>query len=166
LIELKANNYRDFDGRPYTRKKYIRGYIPPVITRFSLGNNDRDYEYRVSIVSENDVQIRSMALEAFRTNVNRRLREELGEHYFFRIKSYPHHILRENKMIFGAHADRLQDGMRKAFGKTRGTAARVKKGQTVAFVEANEKIGTIKKALKVGISKLPLSYQIETHNSL
>ncbi len=41
------------------------------------------------------------------------------------------YILRENKMIATAGADRLQEGMRKAFGKPIGLAARVDIGSTI-----------------------------------
>ena len=40
-------------------------------------------------------------------------------------------LLRENKMIATAGADRLQEGMRRAFGKATGLAARVERGKTI-----------------------------------
>jgi len=69
---------------------------------------------------------------------------------------YPHCVLRENKMIFGAHADRLQDGMKRSFGKPIGTAARVKPNQAVIIVNVNEDgLEIAKEALKRGSAKLP-----------
>jgi large subunit ribosomal protein L10e len=64
-------------------------------------------------------------------------------------------------MIFGAHADRLQDGMKRSFGKPIGTAARVRSKQAVIVVSVNEDgIETAKKALKLGSAKLPIPCRI------
>ena len=78
-----------------------------------------------------------------------------------RILLLPHVVLRENKMIFGAHADRLQDGMRKAFGKPVGRAARVEPNQPVVEVYINKNdIEVAKEALRRAGAKLPTSCRI------
>ncbi|MCK5617597.1 ribosomal protein L16, partial [Candidatus Pacearchaeota archaeon] len=41
------------------------------------------------------------------------------------------HIQRENKMITGAGADRMQTGMQLSFGKAMGKSAIVKEGKTI-----------------------------------
>jgi large subunit ribosomal protein L10e len=77
------------------------------------------------------------------------------------IHPYPHIILRENKMIFGAHADRLQQGMRRSFGKAIGTAARVKADQTIITVKVKANaVETAKESLKRGSAKLPIPCKI------
>jgi large subunit ribosomal protein L10e len=92
---------------------------------------------------------------------NRELMEKLTNNYLMRVQPYPHTILRENKMIFGAHADRLSDGMRRAFGKPIGTAARVKPNQTIIIVNVNENgVEVAKRALKLGSAKLPIPCRI------
>ena len=48
-------------------------------------------------------------------------------------------MLRINKMLSCAGADRLQTGMRGAFGKAHGTAARVKIGQILVSVRSYDK---------------------------
>merc|ERR1711924_29313 len=48
------------------------------------------------------------------------------------------HVLRINKMLSCAGADRLQTGMRGAFGKTYGTVARVEIGQILLSVRARD----------------------------
>jgi len=64
-------------------------------------------------------------------------------------------------MIFGAHADRLQDGMRGAFGKPIGTAARVKRNQPIIKVDVNEDgLEAAREALKRGRTKLPITCRI------
>jgi len=133
----------------------------PKITKFTMGNPTAKYEYQLRLVALEKAQIRHNALEAARVAVNRHLSRHLGKEYCLRILPYPHTILRENKMIFGAHADRLQDGMRRAFGKPIGTAARVKPNQTIITVNVNsEQIETAKEALKRGKAKLPIPCRI------
>ena len=158
---MKARNYREVKGVPYTQKKYIGGFPQPKITKFTHGDPSGSYDYKVSLIALNRVQIRHNALEAARVATNRYLQRKLGKNYFMRVLLYPHVILRENKMIFGAHADRLQDGMRKAFGKPIGTAARIKPNQPVIMVGVNEDgVEIAKEALKRGAAKLPTRCRI------
>jgi len=158
---MKARNYREVKGQAYTNKKYIRGSPPPKITKFTMGDTKSGFEYQAFLISQKEVQIRHNALEAARVATNRILSEKLGESYLLRVLPYPHAVLRENKMIFGAHADRLQDGMRRAFGKPIGTAARVKSNQPVLVVNVNENgLEVAKEALKRGSAKLPVPCRI------
>jgi large subunit ribosomal protein L10e len=158
---MKAKNYRDVKGMPYTRKKYIGGFPPPKIVKFTMGDTKTKFEYRALLIAKKEAQIRHNSLEAARIAVNRHLEEKLGTSYVFRILPYPHAILRENKMIFGAHADRLQDGMKRAFGKPIGTAARIRLQQTILQVGVNKDgVETAKEALKRGNAKLPITCRI------
>ncbi len=73
----------------------------------------------------------------------------------------PHLVLRENKMIATAGADRLQEGMRKAFGKPIGVAARVDIGSVVLDVLVKaEHLEKAKEAMKAATTKLPLKWKI------
>jgi large subunit ribosomal protein L10e len=158
---MKARNYRRVKGQAYTRKKYIRGSPAPKIVKFTMGDPTGDYEFQARLIAEKEVQIRHNALEAARVATNRVLSEKLGTSYLLRILPYPHVVLRENKMIFGAHADRLQDGMRNAFGKAVGVAARVKVDQALIMANVNKDgIEVAKTALKRGGAKLPTPYRI------
>jgi len=51
--------------------------------------------------------------------------------FHLRVRVHPFHVLRMNKMLSCAGADRLQTGMRGAFGKPQGTCARVAIGQVL-----------------------------------
>ncbi len=158
---MKARNYRRVKGQSYTRKKYMRGSPSPKITKFTMGSATSSFEYHALLVAQKEAQIRHNALEAARIATNRLLSEKLGSSYLLRILPYPHVVLRENKMIFGAHADRLQDGMRGAFGKPVGTAARVKSNQAVIMVNVNEDgLEVAKEALRRGGAKLPMPCRI------
>ncbi len=141
----------------------MRGFPPPKIVKFTMGDPTGRFKYRVFLNAQKEAQISHNALEAARIAVNRHLEEKLGRtNYFLRILPYPHHILRENKMIFGAHADRLQDGMRAAFGKPIGSVARVKKGQSIITVNLDEpSLEVAKEALKLGAIKFPMSSRVK-----
>jgi len=158
---MKARNYRRVKGVPYSRVEYIHGAPQPKIVKFTMGKLSEDYTYRVSLLSRKRVQIRHNALEAARIAANRYLQTKLGKNFFLRILLLPHVVLRENKMIFGAHADRLQDGMRKAFGKPVGRAARVEPDQPIAEVYvAKNNIEIAKEALRRAGAKLPTPCRI------
>ncbi|RLF22676.1 MAG: 50S ribosomal protein L16 [Thermoprotei archaeon] len=157
-----ARCYRRIKGPPYTRKEYISS-IPPVhIAKFEDGDPKGNFTVTLHLVSMTDAQIRSNALEAARLAATRYLSSEVGSsNYFFKLRIYPHHILRENKMIAGAGADRLQDGMRLAFGTPIGCAARVHRGQQLITVKTTEQfIEKAKEALRRAASKLPVPCRI------
>jgi len=157
-----ARCYTHFSGPPYTRKEYIPGVPPPKITKFEMGNPHVEYDVILELVSIEAGQIRHNALEAARVMVHKYLATNLGEeNYFFKVRVYPHHVLRENKMMAFAGADRLQDGMRQAFGKPVGTAARVYPGQAILEVRVRrEHVEHAKEALRRGGSKMPLPTRI------
>ena len=59
-------------------------------------------------------------------------------------------------MIAAAGADRLSDGMRRAFGKANSLAARVKRGQIIMEMNVKkEHLEAAKSALKKACVKLP-----------
>jgi large subunit ribosomal protein L10e len=164
---LKAKNYRAVKGAPYTRKQYIRGSPPSKINKFTMGDAKVSFPYQACLIAREEAQIRHNALEAARVASNRVLLNKLGNAYFLRVMPFPHVILRENKMIFGAHADRLQDGMRKSFGKPIGSAARIKVGQPILEIGVNENaLEVAKEALKRGQAKLPIPCRITTEKAL
>jgi len=158
---VKGKNYRKVKGQAYTRKKYMGGSPPPKITKFTMGDPTAKFEYQAFLIAQEEAQIRHNALEAARVAANRLVAEKLGNNFCLRVLPYPHTVLRENKMIFGAHADRLQDGMKRAFGKPIGTAARVKRNQTIITIDVNEDgLEVAKESLKLGEAKLPINCRI------
>jgi len=158
---MRAKNYRTPKGRPYTRKEFVKGFPPPKITKFTMGDTKAKFEYEAKLIAQEKAQIRHNALEAARVATNRVLMDKLSNNYRLHVHPYPHIILRENKMIFGAHADRLQDGMRRSFGKPIGTAAHVEPNQTIITVNVNtDAVETAKEALRLGSAKLPIPCRI------
>lgn len=159
---MHARNYRAVKGQAYTRKEFAKGFPPPKITKFTMGDTNGKFDIEARLVALKRAQIRHSALEAARVATNRLLMEKLVNDYLMLVHPYPHVILRENKMIFGAHADRLQQGMRKSFGKAIGTAARVEPGQTIITVRVKANaLDLAKESLKRGSAKLPIPCRIE-----
>ncbi|MEM2971616.1 MAG: 50S ribosomal protein L16 [Candidatus Bathyarchaeia archaeon] len=158
---MRARNYRAVKGQPYTRREFVKGFPQPKITKFTMGDTKAKFEYEAKLIALEKAQIRHNALEAARVAINRVLMGKLTNNYRLQIHPYPHIILRENKMIFGAHADRLQDGMRRSFGKPIGTAARIEPNQTIVTVNVNsDGVEAAKEALKRGSAKLPIPCRI------
>jgi len=157
-----ARCYTHFSGPPYTRKEYIPGVPQPKITKFEMGDPKADYDYEVVLSVVEAGQIRHNALEAARVMALKRLSTEAGENNFYlKVKVYPHHVIRENKMMAFAGADRLQDGMRLSFGKPIGTAARVYPGHEIIVVRVKAPhVSIAKEALRIASSKLPLPSRI------
>ena len=60
------------------------------------------------------------------------------EGFHMRVRAHPYHVIRINKMLSCAGADRLQTGMRGAYGKPNGTVARVNIGQILLSVRTRD----------------------------
>lgn len=159
---MKGRNYRRAKGQPYTREQYIHGSPSLKISRFTMGDSKGKYEHKVSLLAGNTVQIRHNALEAARVAANKVLAEKLGETgYLLNLCVYPHVVLRENRMIATAGADRLQEGMRRSFGKPSGRAARLKADQAILSICVNrDAVEYAKRALTVSAGKLPTHCRI------
>lgn len=158
---MKAKNYRTIRGQLYTRREYIHGSPQSRITRFVHGEDREDYDVNIKLVANEKVLVRDNALESIRITANKNLARRIGNEYLLRILIYPHHVLRENKMMTGAGADRLQEGMRRAFGKPIGRAAAVRKGQPILIVKSYSRhIDKIKEALRIAASKFPKGARI------
>jgi len=154
-----------WDSPAYTRvaknpsDSFITGIPGSKIIHFDMGNTKEKFEREVFILAKDNIQMRHNALEAARVAVTKILNKKLGSaNYHFKIRVYPHHVMRNNIGATGAGADRVSDGMRKAFGKPIGTAARVKKGTKVfsVFVHPQEDaLYWAKFALRRAVHKLP-----------
>jgi large subunit ribosomal protein L10e len=147
---------------PYVRREYIESIPSSKVNKFVMGTFKQDYNIVVRLIAEQQGQIRDNALEAARTAANKILSRDVGDtNYYLAVRKYPHIILRENKLIATAGADRLQEGMRRAFGKPIGLAARVTDGDTVIEVRTyKEHLDKVKEALRVTSAKLPIKVDL------
>jgi large subunit ribosomal protein L10e len=158
-----ARCYTHQDKPPYTRKEYIHGVPLPKITKFVMGNAKLNAEVVLKLVSIEWGVIRHNALEATRVITHKYLSKYVGDaNYILIIKSYPHHVIREHKMLAFAGADRLQEGMRLAFGKPAGLAVRAKPGSVLIEIHGlKQHLEHLKEAMRRASSKLPLKCRIE-----
>ena len=126
-----------------------------------MGEN-KPFDSAVHLVAKTPHNIRHNAMESARRIVHRELQENIGvSDYHFKIRLYPHHALRENKMLSGAHADRLQTGMAHSFGRIVGLASRAKPGQKILTASVNnDKVELAKKALLKARPRLPGKYSV------
>jgi large subunit ribosomal protein L10e len=168
----KAAAYR-FWKRPYTRKSKVRskGYIktvPPMnVVKFVMGNSrkffENKYPFIAKIICDELVQVRDIALESARRQLHREIEVNIGMDYYMAVSVYPHHILRENKMLTGAGADRMQTGMSHSFGTTVGRAAQVKVGQPLFTVAlpSEDAVKKFRSYYHITKQKLPCTTHIE-----
>ena len=165
MVRKPARMYRKITGPAYSRKEYITGIPQPRIHEFEHGDlkNQFRFGYVVSLMAEEECQIRHTALEAARVAANKYLMTAVGAtNYYLKIRVYPHHVLREHKMATGAGADRISSGMSLAFGKPVGTAARIRSGETILFVRVDaDNIDKAKEGLRKAMMKLPTPSRIE-----
>ncbi|MDE1857707.1 MAG: 50S ribosomal protein L16 [Thaumarchaeota archaeon] len=147
----------------FYNKKFAPGAPNPKVARFTTGKYRDDYDFLFKLVSEGKLQIRHNALEAARVAASKKVALVGEENFLLRVVTYPHLVLRENKMIATAGADRLQEGMRKAFGKPIGLAARVGIGSVVLELSVKaENYEKGKEAMWAAATKLPM----KTHTAI
>jgi len=134
--------YRYCKNKPYPKSRFCRGVPDPKIRIFDTGSKKVEahaYPCAVHMVSDEKQQLSMEALEAARVAVNKYMVTNCGKETFhIRVRPHPFHVLRVNKMLSCAGADRLQTGMRGAFGKTYGKAARVDIGQILISVRCKD----------------------------
>ncbi|HKL24558.1 MAG TPA: 50S ribosomal protein L16 [Candidatus Nanoarchaeia archaeon] len=172
----KANSYSKKRTVPYTRigkrkgKSYIKTVPSQKIVKFTMGK-ERAYEkgklpYVLTVRSTEKVQIRHNSLESCRQYINRKLEKQLSGNYMFKVVPYPHHVQRENKMLTGAGADRMQTGMQLAFGKVAGKSALLKSGSEIFVIAvANPTAETLaRKLIKQIRPKMPGKIRVDFKN--
>ncbi len=157
-----ADVYREQDRPAYTRKEYITGIPGSRITFYERGDPNTDFPIQVSLETQEKGQIRHTALESARVSANRLMEKKAGEEsYYLKLRVYPHQILRENPIALGAGADRISDGMRKAFGRPVGLAARVSPGKKILTIRTKEEFyNQAKEAMRRARMKLPIPAKV------
>ena len=168
----KASAYSKRSVTPYTRiskkkhKSYIKMVPPQKIVKFTMGRenlyNSGKLPYVLTLISRENVQLRHNALESCRQFINKKLVTELNDQFLFKVIPFPHHIQRENKMITGAGADRMQTGMQLSFGKAMGKSAILKPGSTIFVLSlpSVKAVSSARHALKQIKPKLPCKTKI------
>ncbi len=155
-----ARCYRVLSKKAYIKSRFTKSCPESKLSVHDLGNRKAQadvFPLRVNLIAYDTRFYSSESLEAARIACNRYMLKNVGkENYHLRISTYPLQILRINKMLSCAGADRLQTGMRGSFGKPYGRASRVYTGQTVMCIrtkDAHRKDAC--EALRRGKDKLP-----------
>merc|ERR1719337_817703 len=137
-----ARCYRYCKNKPYPKSRFCRGVPDPKIRIYDLGSKKAsvlNFPHHVVMVSDELEQLSSEALEAARICANKYMTKTIGKEAFhLRMRCHPFHVTRINKMLSCAGADRLQTGMRGAYGKPQGLVARVRIGQPLMSVRVKE----------------------------
>ena len=163
----KASAYSKSKTVPFTRvskkrqKSFIKTVPPQKIVKFEMGKIS-DYKkgkfpHILTVISTEKIQIRHNAFESCRQHINKKIENETNGQYMFKVVPFPHHIQRENKMLTGAGADRMQTGMQLAFGKSMGKAAIVKPNGKIFIIALPDEKSVVfaRKVIKQINPKLP-----------
>ncbi|GAB3024050.1 50S ribosomal protein L16 [Natronobiforma cellulositropha] len=171
MADKPASMYREISKPAYTRREYITGIPGSKIAQHKMGDikaEPDDYPVQISLVVDEECQLRHGSLEASRLSANRHMLKSAGEgNYKMILRKFPHQVLRENKQATGAGADRVSDGMRQAFGKIVGTAARVQRGDRIFTIWCDvEDAPAAKDALRRAYNKIspPCRVDVEKGN--
>lgn len=142
MARRPARCYRYQKNKPYPKSRYNRAVPDSKIRIYDLGKKKAtvdEFPLCVHLVSNELEQLSSEALEAARICANKYMTTVSGRDAFhLRVRVHPFHVLRINKMLSCAGADRLQQGMRGAWGKPHGLAARVDIGQIIFSVRTKD----------------------------
>ncbi|KAN0021838.1 hypothetical protein ACTFIU_003983 [Dictyostelium citrinum] len=155
-----ARCYRYCKNKPYIKSRYCRGVPDAKIRIFDLGRKKAstdEFPLCVHLISLEKEQLSSEAIEAGRISCNKYISKTGGKDSFhMRVRVHPWHVLRINKMLSCAGADRLQTGMRGAFGKPMGTVARVNIGQIIFSIRTRDAmLANVVEALRRSSYKFP-----------
>ncbi|KAF2796537.1 60S ribosomal protein L10-A [Melanomma pulvis-pyrius CBS 109.77] len=144
MARRPARCYRYCKNKPYPKSRFNRGVPDPKIRIFDLGRkraNVDEFPLCIHLVSNEYEQLSSEALEAARICANKYMVKTAGkESFHLRVRAHPYHVVRINKMLSCAGADRLQTGMRGAFGKPNGTVARINIGQIILSLRTKDSL--------------------------
>lgn len=164
-----ARCYRYCKNKPYPKSRFCRGVPDAKIRIYDLGRKKAsvdEFPLCVHMLSDEHQQISSEALEAARICANKYITKTAGKDAFhLRVRVHPFHVIRINKMLSCAGADRLQTGMRGAFGKPNGLAARVAIGQILFSIRTKDQNkATVIEALRRAKYKFPGRQKIIVSN--
>lgn len=166
MTRKPARMYRKIEGQVYTRQEYMGGIPTCRVTQFDTGNLHASFPLSLSLGCEEAAQVRDTALEAARISAVRILEKFAPNEYRLKIRRYPHQILREHKMAMGAGADRISDGMRRAFGKPVSHAVRAQIGMELITVYTTvPHLDAAKEALRKASHKLPIPTQVRVRTA-
>lgn len=164
-----AKTFRKPDRLPWSRyskskprKSYIKAMPHADLHQFRMGAMKDDFDVEIDLVCQEPIIVRDNAIESARQTSNKHLEKMMAGAYFFLVRPFPHNIIRENKMISGAGADRLQKGMRRSYGRPMDKSAHLNAGTTMFSIYSyKSNLEHIKTALRKAKCKLSGKYKIK-----
>ena len=106
-----ARCYRYQKNKPYPKSRFNRGVPDPKLRIYDIGRKKavyNEFPNCIHLVSREKEQITSEALEAARIAANKYMQNNAGkDNFHMRMRVHPWHVLRINKMLSCAGADRL-----------------------------------------------------------
>lgn len=167
-IVRKARAYSKRNPVTNTRKSkktqfsYVKQVPNQKIVKFNMGDplgfEQGKYPIKVTLSTEENIQIRDLALESARQAIHKEMTTLFQKSYFLRCNCFPHNILRNNRVFSGgSKGERIQTGMSKSFGTPEGRAAVLRKGAPVftAYFTGEDKIPQVRHVFKSASPKLP-----------
>ncbi|KAL0265655.1 UNVERIFIED_CONTAM: hypothetical protein PYX00_011369 [Menopon gallinae] len=137
-----ARCYRYCKNKPYPKSRFCRGVPDSKLAIYDLGRKKAgimEFPLSIHLVSNEREHLSAEALEAARIAANRYMIKNAGkDNFHMRVRVHPLHVIRINKMLSCAGADRLQTGMRGSFGKPYGRVGRVDFGQAILSIRTKE----------------------------
>lgn len=142
-----ARCYRYCKNKPYPKSRFCRGVPDSKLSIYDLGRKKAgvtEFPLSIHLVSNEREHLSAEALEAARIAANRYMVKNAGkDNFHMRVRVHPLHVIRINKMLSCAGADRLQTGMRGSFGKPYGRVGRVDFGQTILSIRTKEAFSAV-----------------------
>src|SRR3990172_8991670 len=112
MVKLRGGKCYRHIKRPFTRKSrkqeksFVRGVPGLKIAKFEVGSTKHHFTHSVHLITKNRLQLRHNALESARVAINRYVSKSVGaEAFHLIVRVYPHHVLREHKIMSGAGPD-------------------------------------------------------------
>ncbi|MDP3027734.1 MAG: 50S ribosomal protein L16 [Nanoarchaeota archaeon] len=146
---------------------YVKAVPHQKIVKFNMGDakafNEGKFNIKMSMLACENIQIRDIALEAARQSIHKDLTNLLQKNYFLRCNTFPHNILRNNRVFSGASkGERVQTGMTLSFGTPEGRAAVVKKNHPIftAYFNGESNISKIRDFFRKIAPKLPCKSRV------
>ena len=174
VVVRRAKAYSKRNPVVNTRRSKIQqlSYVKTVptqkIVKFNMGDingfQEGKYNIKIEIICKENIQIRDLSLEAVRQSIHKDFTVLFPNNsYFLRCNTYPHNILRNNRVYSGgSKGERIQTGMSKSFGTPEGRAAVVKKGKSIftGYFSGEDNIPKSRAIFKKTTPKLPCATKI------
>lgn len=157
----KRNPVKNTRRSKKQQKSYVKTVPPQKIVKFNMGDyvgfEKGRYKIKITLSTDENIQIRDMALEAVRQSLNKDFTKLVQKNFFLRCNVYPHNILRNNRIFSGgSKGERVQTGMKHSFGSSEGRAATIRKGRPIftAYMNGEEHLPKVREFFKKVTPKL------------